>query len=54
MGLSMMGAAAINKKMLPTWKERYDKPRQHIQKQSHHFSSKGLYSQSYGFTSSHV
>ena len=36
------------------WKESYDKPRQHIKKQRHHFADKGLYSQSYGFPSSHV
>ena len=32
----------------------YEKPRQHIKKQSHHFPNKGLSSQSYGFFSSHV
>ena len=32
----------------------YDKPRQHIKKQKHHFADKGPYSQSYGFSSSHV
>ena len=36
------------------WKESYDKPRQHIQKQRHHFANKGQSSQSYGFSSSHV
>ena len=36
------------------WKESYDKPRQHIKKQKHHFADKGPYSQSYGFSSSHV
>ena len=35
------------------WKESYDKPRQHIKKQRHHLADKDLYSQSYGFTSSH-
>ena len=35
------------------WKKSYDKPRQHIKKQKHHFAYKGPYSQSYGF-SSHV
>ena len=34
--------------------ESYDKPRQHIKKQRHHFTYKGLSSQSYGFWSSHV
>ena len=31
-----------------------DKPRQHIKKQRHYFADKGLYCQSYGFSSSHV
>ena len=35
-------------------KENYDKPRQCTEKQRHHFANKGLYSQSYGFSSSHV
>ena len=29
-------------------------PRQHIKEQRRHFVNKGLYSQSYGFSSSHV
>ena len=32
----------------------YDKTRQHIKMQRHHFVDKGLYRQSYGFSSSHV
>ena len=40
--------------MLTPWKESYDQPRQHIQKQRHYFPNKGLSSQSYGFSSSHV
>ena len=40
--------------MLTPWKESYDQPRQHIQKQRHYFVSKGLSSQGYGFSSSHV
>ena len=43
-----------NSKTLAPWKESYDKPRQCIKKQRHHFADKGLYSQSYGFSSSHV
>ena len=36
------------------WKKSYDKPRQHIKKQSHHFADKDLNNQSYGFPSSYV
>ena len=36
------------------WKESYDQPRQHIENQRHYFANKGLSSQSYGFSSSHV
>ena len=42
------------KKMLAPWKETYNKPRQCIRKQRHHFANKGVYSQSYGFSSSHI
>ena len=41
------------KKMLDPWKKNYDKPRQHIKKQRHHFAVKGTQSQSYGFSSIH-
>ena len=40
--------------MLAPWKGSYDKPRQHIKKQRHHFDDNSPYSQSYGFSSSHV
>ena len=40
--------------MLASWKESYDKPRQHMKKQRHHLASKSLYSQSYGLSSSQV
>ena len=40
--------------MLTSWKESYDQPRQHIQKQRHYFSNKGPSSQGYGFSSSHA
>ena len=36
------------------WKESYEKPRLCIKKQRHHFANKDLYSQSSGFSSSHV
>ena len=35
-------------------KKSYDQPRQHIKKQRHYFANKGLSSQSFGFSSSHV
>ena len=41
-------------KTLAPWKKSYDKPRQYIKKQRHHFVDKGLSSQGYGFPSSHV
>ena len=44
----------IKRKMLTPWKESYDQPRQHIKKQRHSFVNKGLSSQGYGFSSSHV
>ena len=40
--------------MLTPWKESYDQPRQHIQKQRYYFANKGPSSQGYGFSSSHV
>ena len=43
-----------NQNSLALLKKSYDKPRQHIKKQRQHFSDKSPYSQSYGFSSSHV
>ena len=40
--------------MLAPWKKSYDQPRQPITKQRHYFANKGLSSQSYVFSSSHV
>ena len=37
-----------------SWKENYDKPRQHIKKQRHYFANKGLSRQGHGFSSSPV
>ena len=36
------------------WKESCDQPKQHIKKQRHYFVNKGLSSQDYGVSSSHV
>ena len=41
------------KKLAPR-KKNYEQPRQCIKKQRHHFADKGPYSQSYGFSSSHI
>jgi len=43
-----------HEKTLAPWKKSHDQPRQHIKKQKHYFADKSLYSQSYGFSSSHV
>ena len=48
-----MVTAAMKLKETP-WKESYDQPRQHIEKQRHYFANKGLSSQGYGFSSGHV
>ena len=46
--------AALKLKDAAPWKKSYDKPRQCIKKQRHHFANECLYSKSYGFSSSHV
>ena len=40
--------------MIASWQESYDKPRQWVKKQRQHFTDKGLYSQDYGLSSSHI
>ena len=49
-----MVIAAMKLKELAPWEKSYDQPRQHIKKQRHYFASKGLPSQGYSFSSSHV
>ena len=49
-----MVTAAMKLKMLAPWKKSHNKPRQCIKKQRHYFADKSPYSQSYGFSSSHV
>ena len=41
-------------KILAPWKKSYGQSRQHIKKQRHYFANKCPFSQSYGFSSSHV
>ena len=40
--------------MLTPWKESCNQPRQHTKKQRHYFVNKGLSSQGYGFSGSHI
>ena len=42
------------KRCLLLGKKSYDKPGQRIKKQRYYFADKGPYSQSYGFSSSHL
>ena len=49
-----MLTAAMKLKEAAPWKKSYDQPRQHIKKQRYYFADKGLSSQSYCFSSSHV
>ena len=41
-------------KTLASWKKSNDKLSQYIKKQIHYFANKSLYTQRYGFSSSHV
>ena len=50
----MQMVTADTRKILAPWNKNYDKPRQYIKKKRHHFANKGLYSQSYGFSISHM
>ena len=49
-----MVTAAMKLKMFAPCKKNCDQPRQHIKKQRHYFANKGLSSQGYGFSCSHV
>ena len=42
------------KKILTPWEKSYDQTRQYIKKQRYYFANKGLSSQGYGFSRSHV
>ena len=52
--ITAVGDCSHEIKTLAPWKKIYGKPRQHIKKQRHYFADKGPYSQSYGFSRSHV
>ena len=47
--ISLQMVTAAMKLKDAQWKESYDKPRQYINKQRHHFANKSLSSHSYGF-----
>ena len=49
-----MVTAAIKLKDACSLEENYDQTRQPIKKQRHYYANKGLSSQGYGFSSSHV
>ena len=49
-----MVSAAMKSKEACSLEKSYDKPRQHIKNRRHYFVNKGLSSQSYSFSSSHV
>ena len=46
--------AAMKLKDACSLEKSYDQPREHIKKHRHYFANKGRYSQSYGFSNSHV
>ena len=48
------GDCSHEMKRLAPWQKRYNQPRQHIKKQRHYFANKGPFSQSCGFSRSHV
>ena len=48
------GSCSHEIKTLAPWKKSCDQPRQHIKKQTHYLANKGLSSQGYGFSGSHV
>ena len=41
-------------KMIASWQENYEKPRQCVEKQRHYFTNKGPYSHGYGLPSGHI
>ena len=49
-----LGLIPVLGRSLAPWKKSYDQPRQHIKKQRHYFANKGLSSQNYDFSDSHV
>ena len=52
--ITIDGDSSMKLKDTCSLKRNYDQPRQAIKKKRHHFSDQGIYSPSYGFSSSHV
>ena len=52
--ITVDGECSHEIKTLAPWKKSYDQPGQYIKRQRHYYAAKGLSSQSYGFSSSHV
>ena len=52
--ITVDGECSHEIKTLAPWKKSYDQPRQHIKKQRYYFANKGLFSQNYDFSISHV
>ena len=50
----LMVTSSMKLKDTGSLEENLWQPRQHLKKQRHYFANKGLYSQSYGLSSSHV
>ena len=46
--------SSYNHRLFAPWEESYDRARERIQKQRHHFANQGLQTQRDGFCSSHV
>ena len=52
--ITLDGDCSHEIKTTASWQESYDKPRQCVKKQRHHFADKGPYNQGYGLPRSHV
>ena len=52
--MKLKHGCSLEEKLWKKKKKSYDQPRQHIKKKRYYFTSKGLYRQSYGFSSNHV
>ena len=52
--ITAVGDCSHEIKTLAPWKKSYDQHREHIKSLRHYFANKVLYSQSYGFSCSHV